>query len=394
MNSLRKVQERARTTPVRGITPRTRARKRLKGEVVDDTPQKEPRRQRGQRTVQNGADNSAKPLAYRTEEASSDDDLGPSPFKAATPSRQARRFTSLLEPDRQDTIEAGPSSGDEVDRYTRPPNEMLRLFTKAVKADGDREQATHASSPEADPTANAGTSSITGDLSETLVELGTESVVSASESTVAEEVTPGDKQTISSDSGLRSEGKQSSRQAASRPVKMLSISDGEEDEWDPEGGHVQHRVAIVPTRARRHRRHRSSESALSDYSAASADATNQEDESDEGDDGEPPDGPILGDDKSEMPTQQKFGFLSLKSPTKKSKGTIEALRVQALFSSTAAARLRAMERGQEVYVSGEVANEDEIEGMETGVMSMNEAGDDDWESENEGWKAVVDEEQW
>lgn len=279
-----------------------------------------------------------------------------------------------------------------MDRHTRPPNEMLRLFSKAVVGDDEQKQRTPATS-EAGFTAEAQSPSVAGDLSETLVELGARSIVSASESTAVEEANLGDKHATSLDSSMRSEGRRSSRQVARRPVKILSISDGEEDEWDPEGGHVQHRVAIVPTRTRRHLRDPSSDGSQSDISIISPGAAVQEESFDGSDEGDSPNRPSQTSDKSERPTRHRFGFLSLQSPTKKRKETMEALRVRALFSSAAAAQLRAVERGQEVYVSGEVGHEDELE-LQDGEAPAEDAGDDDWESENEGWKAVVEEESW
>lgn len=91
---------------------------------------------------------------------------------------------------------------------------------------------------------------------------------------------------------------------------------------------------------------------------------------------------------------RSLASLSLRSPAMRKGERLADLRVRALLDPTSAAAtaLRAMSRGQDVYATGEGLEGEEEDDIE-GVIDI-EDGDDDWESDPEGWKAVVSEEEW
>ncbi|KLT41123.1 hypothetical protein CC85DRAFT_329351 [Cutaneotrichosporon oleaginosum] len=88
-----------------------------------------------------------------------------------------------------------------------------------------------------------------------------------------------------------------------------------------------------------------------------------------------------------------LSLLSLRSPIARAGERMADLRVRALLDPTSAAAvaLRAKRRGQDVFACGETGFEEEY--LEIGEEVEIE-GDDDWESDPEGWKGEVDDEEW
>ena len=97
-----------------------------------------------------------------------------------------------------------------------------------------------------------------------------------------------------------------------------------------------------------------------------------------------------------------LSMLSIRSPAKSRTAKMDEIRAKAIFNPIDAARLEAMKRGQNVYIAGEGGDEDEdddakvMDIYEGGAVVEDEEGDEDWQSENEGWKrtSVDDEEVW
>jgi hypothetical protein len=89
-----------------------------------------------------------------------------------------------------------------------------------------------------------------------------------------------------------------------------------------------------------------------------------------------------------------MSFLSLRSPIARKGERLADLRVRALLDPTSAAAvaLRAARRGQEVFVCGEVDGEGDEWELDVDVAAAE--GDDDWESDPEGWKAAPDDDDW
>lgn len=87
-----------------------------------------------------------------------------------------------------------------------------------------------------------------------------------------------------------------------------------------------------------------------------------------------------------------LSLLSLRSPIARAGERMADLRVRALLDPTSAAAiaLRAMRRGQDVFACGETGFEEEY--LEIGA-EIEVEGDDDWESDAEGWKAEGEEEE-
>ncbi|BEI82094.1 hypothetical protein CcaverHIS002_0212540 [Cutaneotrichosporon cavernicola] len=88
-----------------------------------------------------------------------------------------------------------------------------------------------------------------------------------------------------------------------------------------------------------------------------------------------------------------LSLLSLRSPIGRASEHMANLRVRALLdpSCEAAIALRAKRRGQDVFACGETGFEEEY--LEIGAEVEIE-GDDDWESDAEGWKADGSDEEW
>ena len=180
-----------------------------------------------------------------------------------------------------------------------------------------------------------------------------------------------------------------------RPTRVLAISDDEEDEWDPEGGRVRRTVVIIPTRPAVKR-------AWSDDDPI----VDAEEDAEENLDDVEEDAlvPHLAEGTTATSTTYPssptttflapplLSLLSLNSPSSKvSQSRLTDLRVKAIFNPSDTIRLRAIKRGQDVYFPGEGGEEGEDEMLHAvGVRDYDEhecrGGDDDWESENEGWK--------
>lgn len=175
-----------------------------------------------------------------------------------------------------------------------------------------------------------------------------------------------------------------SRTRTSRPkAHVLTLSD---DEWDPEAD--ARTVMIVGTR-------REAVKVQPDAGVASDEEMESGVAEDDGDD----DDEFEAEEEEEeivvngTTTTPLLSYLSLRSPIARAGERLADLRVRALLdpTSAAAAALRAATRGQDVFVCGEVDGEgDEWEvNLEADVE-----GDDDWESDAEGWKAERVEEDW
>lgn len=86
-------------------------------------------------------------------------------------------------------------------------------------------------------------------------------------------------------------------------------------------------------------------------------------------------------------------LLAISSPLKQRSVELESLRVSAIFNPFARKRLLALKRGQEIHTTGEAATGEE-EGDASGwegpdnVLEGKGKRDDDWESEDEGWKKI------
>ena len=248
-----------------------------------------------------------------------------------------------------------------------------------------------------------------------------------------------------------------------RKEKYVSFSDDEVDEWDPEGGNVRQRVFITGTK--RNAVRRDSLSSMSgeerDESGHAAGAEEEEEEGDEDEDEteaesngvngnvqsidgvtvsleheirvgdtavngldgangaiEEDDGPAskLSLNGPTSPTSSTrssavpalapaplplLSLLSLRSPPSRNSSRMNDLRVKAIFNPSHAARLKAVQRGQDI-VSGEAnlqSDEDEeglLDTYENGEVD-GEDGDDDWDEDCDGWKGAtgaMDDEAW
>lgn len=386
-NSLRKIQQ--RISPPNEITPRTKARKRLTGEM-DETPVKaRVRRKRGEgrgqsETAEKMADETvggsgpqARPLDG--EVGDGDDELGPTPVKVAS-------FHSFF--DAEGAASAGPSG-----------NMMSRLQAASAKGKGKERAAADIAAdvnvPLADKSPSANGSRSPAGLP----------IASPSPVVPLDELAAPTPPAISEEEESADPVASSSRQAAPRPDKILSISDDELDEWDPEAGHTRHRVKIVPTRSRPARR------------AWSDDDDDLDDVLDGAEDQDTSDGalyeetvPPLDDTTTSQtnpsvpsPPPPLLSLLSLTSPNQRQGryAKLKELRYKALFNPNGsdAQRLRAFQKGQEAFLSGETDADDE----EADLHALNhqdesaEVADDDWESESDGWKRTgveMDDDAW
>ncbi|RXK41340.1 hypothetical protein M231_01490 [Tremella mesenterica] len=410
MNSLRKIKERSSVGHLRmedkigegkEITPRTRARKRLRGELVDDTPMKEPRRRRGERMVSNGSTNgntsdiSVSGFNDRNgKEEEDEEEFGPSPMKLETPKR-GRSFTSLFEPVEEKRNDPQERNGNMKNRGR--PSEMLGLFAKASMK--GKEKETGLNHKVSSPISMKHSALPLNDLPISALNQAQEQVFKD-----RPEMTPLpingllDEEPLPIpplDPDMNPSPSVINPIRVSRPVKTLSLSDDEKDEWDPEGGPSRHAITIVPTRHPIRVRHRSSSSSPKITYKAGIHLHTEEEEIDEEDDP----GDAAEEEEEEMtldsstlhsPTPNNiFTLLSLRSPLRKRRDAIDNLRVKALFDPEAAVKLKAVRKGQEVHVAGDLNGADDTEGddeVEEGGM------DDDWESEDEGWKRDVEDE--
>jgi hypothetical protein len=385
-NSLRKVQERNGTSPVKEITPRTKARKRLTGEIEETPAKSRVRRKRGAGPMaessilapgMNGLSKSSAngENVAGLDDGDEDDEFGPTPIKAT---RQQEAFHSFFDLD--SGAAAGPSRGT-LSR-TGSSDMVGRLLAAGGKGKGKE------SNGKAPVTNGKGHGN--GDI--------VPSPPTGLATTDDIEASVGD--TDNADAGLppwdedvEAPGPSKSR-PASRPDKTLSISDDELDEWDPEASHVRHRVRIVPTRARP-KKH---------WSDSDNDSNPDQDHTEiESEEGVPPldDTTTSQTNPSVQSPPQLLSLLSLTSPNQRQGryAKLKELRYKALFnpSGTDAMKLKAFQKGQEAFVAGEAEDEDEEETVEVEEEGQGVRADDDWESESDGWNRTgveMDDDAW
>ncbi|BEJ12791.1 hypothetical protein CspHIS471_0212510 [Cutaneotrichosporon sp. HIS471] len=165
----------------------------------------------------------------------------------------------------------------------------------------------------------------------------------------------------------------------SRPTgeRVLELTD---DEFDPEASPAV--VTIIGTRRTVVR----ISSIFDDDMAIDQDDLSEDEEDVEEDEAEGVE--LVTEDPRSM-----LSLLSLRSPSGRASERMANLRVRALLDPTCAAAiaLRAKRRGQDVFACGETGFEEEY--LEIGAEVEIE-GDDDWESDAEGWKADGSEEEW
>jgi hypothetical protein len=390
-NSLRKVQERNGNSPVKEITPRTKARKRLTGEIEETPAKSRVRRKRGAGPVAESSilapgmnelsksyTNGEEPTGM--DDGDEEDEFGPTPIKST---RQQEGFHSFFDLDNGSS--AGPSRGT-LSR-TGSSDMVGRLLAAGGKGEGK------ASIEKAPITNGNGHGKGNGDIVPS----------SPAELTMTDAGRPPVDDTDNIEAGLppwdedvEAPGPSKSK-PASRPDKTLSISDDELDEWDPEASHVRHRVRIVPTRARP-KKHWSD----SDNESVPDHDNTEPIESEE-------EVPPLNDtttsqtNPSVQSPPQLLSLLSLTSPNQRQGryAKLKELRYKALFnpSGTDARKLKAFQKGQEAFVAGEAEDEDEEETVEVEEEGQGQGvrADDDWESESDGWNRTgveMDDDAW
>ena len=320
--------------------------------------------------------------------------LGPSPVKPMAVG--SRTFTSLVV---EAEVEAGPikssGRGESQSSGGRENLEMPGLFRRTAKGKEKEKppQTFKRVSPSAPP------------LRPAIVE----SPPSLDHFTESDQFSPRTGATIverdaydqlstpPSDPLVEAAAAQASPSRPNRPTKLLALSDDEEDEWDPEGGRVRRTVVIVPTRP-------ATTQAWTDDDLIEHAREDDEDRVDEEEDARVP---HLAEGTTATSTTYPssptttflapplLSLLSLHSPSSKlNQSRLTDLRVRAIFNPVDAIRLRAIKRGQDVYLLGEGGEEGEDDEV-MHAFDMRDAaeredecegGDDDWESENEGWK--------
>jgi len=386
-NSLRKVQERNGVSPVKEITPRTKARKRLTGEIEETPAKSRVRRKRGAGPIVEssilapGLKGSSKTTTNGEEligsyDADEEDEFGPTPVKST---KQQEGFHSFFELDNGSS--AGPSRGT---LSRTGSNDMVgRLLAAGSKGKG---KATNGKSPVLNGNGHGNGDIVPSSPAELASSVGIDPSVNIA---------------VDEEAGLppwdddpEEPGPSKSRPTV-RPDKTLSISDDELDEWDPEASHVRHRVRIVPTRAR----------PTKHWSDSDNDSIPDHDHTDsiESEEEVPP-----LDDTTTSQTNASFhsppqllSLLSLTSPNQRQGryAKLKELRYKALFnpSGTDARKLKAFQKGQEAFVAGEAEDDDEEETVEVEEEGQGVRADDDWESESDGWNRTgveMDDDAW
>jgi hypothetical protein len=409
--SARRVQQ---NSPIKEVTPRTKARKRLTGEM-DETPVKSRvRRKRGAGTQEdavvdgtargsNGHGQSSKAVTSpeaEEEEDTMDDEFGPTPIK---PARQQESFYSLFEQD--DGSRTAPAG---IKTNLAKTGDMVGRLLAASASDKGKQKATE-STPSVPHDENRGRVASSPDRNgDTPVERSTRSPSSSSGQPESELPPWADEE----DDLLPSGPDKQNRKSPERPEKTLTISDDEIDEWDPEASHVRHRVKIVPTRSRPIKKRWSDEDDDDDLEDRAAEggresAEEEEEEEEEEADTLPPlDDATTSQSKTTITSPPPLlSLLSLTSPNHR-QGRYARLkeRYKALFnpSGSDARKLKAFQKGQEAFVSGETDADDETAEFD-GIAEEEEGNgkgdiaDDDWESESEGWKRTgveMDDDAW
>lgn len=323
-NSLKKTRE-------RDATPRTKARKRLAGEMDDSPFRVRKRRGEGKKAAVEDKENG---LAVEAD-GDDDDEIGETPIKGAA--------FGLL------------------DDTTSEPRDLLPIFQKArtVSAAAASKSTMRKRSPSPTPSDRDSVSP----TPEVLDTVDMPSMAAEPDSPVE-----------------RASASQTTTPVASRARGRVVVL-GEEDEWDPEADKLV--VRITGTR-RPAVRGPWSDDEFADH-PDSPQADEEEEEADVG---------SWSDNDDGLAETRSLASLSLRSPAMRKGERLADLRVRALLdpTSSAATVLRAMNKGQDVFVSGEGVAGDDEEDIE-GMVDIGE-GDDDWESDPEGWKATVSEEEW
>lgn len=386
-NSLRKIQ--SRVSPPNEITPRTKARKRLTGEM-EETPMKaRVRRKRGEGRGKSepSADRSDDPPILGRSEAlpgvvdDQEDEFGPTPVKQAG-------FSSFFEVESPARVNG--------DTAIAPPDSLMSRLVTAGRKGKERLEDPEVEKPAPRSSRSLSLEALDAAMADSPSRLSDpDGEQSNLESREALSSQPGPGDPASSRSPRRS-----------RPEKVLSISDDESDEWDPEAGHVQHRVKIVPTRARPTRRKWSDDEWSDDEDHHDLGLQSEQEDLD----GEDAGVPALDDTTTSQtnpsvpsPPPSLMSLLSLTSPNHRQGryARLKELRYRALFNPNGAdaQRLRAFQKGQEAFQSGETEADDENADLHA-LDQDEEQGDhadDDWESESDGWKRTgveMDDDAW
>jgi hypothetical protein len=395
-NSLRKVQE--RNSPIKEITPRTKARKRLTGEIEETPAKSRARRKRGAGMGAvpdidvhigkglNGLSNRIR--VDEDEQIEDEDEFGPTPIK----SRQPESFHSLFELD-NGTGTSGPAAGPSRSTDSLSRSSSSNLVGRLLAAGGKGKGKGKAVDPP--PTKNGNEAAMIP-ISPAPEAMSTPDVAAlddlANGADAEDQMVPPweDEQ---DDMEAPSEAKE-----PPRPDKTVSISDDELDEWDPEASHVRHRVRIVPTRSRPTKRWSDSD----DQSDGVDDGPSEgEEEVDSDHETLPPlDESTTSQTAQVQSPPQLLSLLSLTSPNQRQGryARLKELRYKALFnpSGSDARKLKAFTKGQEAFVAGEVVeNQDEEGDLEE--VEVGDRADDDWESESDGWNRTgveMDDDAW
>lgn len=174
-----------------------------------------------------------------------------------------------------------------------------------------------------------------------------------------------------------------------RHVQRTRVLELSGDEWDPEAS--PRTMTITATRRSvitLRRDPLASDDELVEEDIPGSDAEADDEEGGEGGDGH---------EGGEQPGDPRnlLSMLSLRSPIARAGERMADLRVRALLDPTSAAAiaLRAARRGQDVYACGEGVFEEEYLELNAEV-EVGVEGDDDWESDPEGWKAAPGEDDW
>lgn len=385
-NSLRKVQE--RNSPMKEITPRTKARKRLTGEIEETPAKTRVRRKRGAGAVPdvdkglNGSSNAIK--LDESIEDEDEDEFGPTPIK-----RQPDAFHDFFDLDGPSgTAAAGPSRTSNGLTRSGSSNMVGRLLAAGGKG---KEKAADPSLTKQSGKGEGAIIPSSTPRADTETPAVEASVVLEDGSNMEDQMAP---PLVDEQDDVKAPSK---TKEAPRPEKTVSISDDELDEWDPEASHVKHRVRIVPTRSRPSKR----------WSDSDDDDSNDADERSD---------PAEFDDKVTPPLDETttsqtnqsiqsppplLSLLSLTSPNQRQGryARLKELRYKALFnpSGSDARKLKAFTKGQEAFVAGEAEDQDEEDGLEEVEENERERADDDWESESDGWNRTgveMDDDAW
>lgn len=375
-----------------GITPRTKARKRLRGEVVEDTPKKA-------RLGSFTGSGATRPTASRRNEdwaasdidddddARDDDDdevLGPTPRKSTGSKSKFRNLLDELDEEPPPPTRKRPST-NAVD------SSLAKMFKKPASTMEDTKPTATAAVPVtpgkktiSNHLNTSPTTPLKGKKLAYLAQLDSQQE-DALTAAATEDVLPGSSPLPPSHKGV---------QVEEDLVREIEFSD--EDDPDAYAGQAK-RIKIEPYRLDVQRR--LAAAALQDSpngrSAQKLDSMHEshqtkfanEQEDDEGATGSPTD----------------MSRLSIHSPTTANDDLVRRTmeyhnrRAMAIFSNSTAKQLERERKGIDVVFAGQSSkghHEDHSDqvypsGLHVGGESeVEEAGDDDWDSEPEGWKNV------